>query len=62
LRRVELRWDMALSDVLAKIVGFLRAGHPEGVPDGGYIPLVARLRRRLAAVGWPVSDPFGSPA
>jgi hypothetical protein len=53
---------MALWDVLAKIVGFLRAGHPEGVPDGDYIPLVARLRRRLAAVGWPVSDPFGSPA
>ena len=32
---------MALSDVLAKIVGFLRGGYPEGVPDGDYIPLVA---------------------
>ena len=66
---------MALSDVLAKIVGFLRADYPEGVPDGDYIPLVAlrrrrlpspddteRVKRRLAAVGWPVSDPFGSPA
>ncbi len=70
---------MALSDVLTKIVGFLRAGYPEGVPDGDYIPLVAllrrrlsddevvavateRVKRRLAAVGWPVSDPFGSPA
>ena len=56
---------MALSDVLAKIVGFLRAGYPEGVPDGDYIPLVALLRRRLSdddVVGWPVSDPFGSPA
>jgi hypothetical protein len=102
---------MALSDVLAKIVGFLRAGYPEGVPVGDYIPLVALLRRRLsddeviavatelistggapvqgtdvrvaitkltdelpspedtepvkrrlAAAGWPVSDPFGSPA
>ena len=100
---------MALSDVLAKIVGFLRAGYPEGVPVGDYIPLIALLRRRLsddevvavaielvstggapvqgtdvrvaitkltdelpspedtervrrlAAVGWPVSDPFGSP-
>ncbi|MDT5186447.1 MAG: hypothetical protein QOJ20_2864 [Mycobacterium sp.] len=101
---------MALSDVLAKIVGFLRAGYPEGVPVGDYIPLVAllrrrlsddevvavatelistggapvqgtdvrvaitkltdelpspedteRVKRRLAAVGWPVSDPFGSP-
>jgi hypothetical protein len=53
---------MALWDVLAKIVGFLRAGHPEGVPDGEYIALAARLRHQLAAVGWPVSDPFGSPA
>jgi hypothetical protein len=101
---------MALSDVLAKIVGFLRAGYPEGVPDRDYIPLVALLRRRLtddevivvatelistggaaveatdvrvaitkltdelpsqddtervkqrlAAVGWPVSDSSGSP-
>ncbi len=32
---------MALWDVLAKIVGFLRAGYPEGVPDGEYIALVA---------------------
>jgi Protein of unknown function (DUF3349) len=101
---------MALSDVLAQIVGFLRADYPEGVPVGDYIPLVALLRRRLTddeviavatelistggaavqgtdirvaitkltnelpspddtervkqrltAVGWPVSDPFGSP-
>jgi hypothetical protein len=101
---------MALSDVLAKIVGFLRAGYPEGVPDRDYMPLVAllrrrlsddevvavatelissggapvqgtdvrvaitkltnelpspddteRVKRRLAAAGWPVSDPSGSP-
>jgi hypothetical protein len=52
---------MALSDVLAKIVGFLRAGFPEGVRDGDYIP-TERVKRRLAAVGWPISDPFGSPA
>ena len=101
---------MALSGVLAQIVGFLRAGYPEGVPVHDYIPLVALLRRRLtddeviavatelistggtplqgtdirvaitkltdelpspddtervkqrlAAVGWPVSDPAGSP-
>jgi hypothetical protein len=106
----KLRGSMALSDVLAKIVGFLRAGYPEDVPDGDYIPLVAllrrrtsddevlavatelisaggapvqatdvsvaiskltdelpslqdteRVKRRLAAVGWPVNDPFGSP-
>ena len=104
------RGSTALSDVLAKIVGFLRAGYPEGVPAGDYIPLVAllrrrlsddevlavatelisaggapaqatdvrvaitkltdelpslqdteRVKRRLAAVGWPVKDPFGSP-
>jgi hypothetical protein len=106
----KLRGIMALSDVLAQIVGFLRAGYPEGVPVGDYIPLVALLRRRLtddeviavatelistggapvegtdirvaitkltnelpspddaervkqrlAAVGWPVSDSSGSP-
>jgi hypothetical protein len=106
----KLRGSMALSDILAKIVGFLRAGYPEGVPDGDYIPLVAllrrrlsddevlavatelistggapvqgtdvrvaiskltdelpspqdteRVKRRLAAVGWPVKGPFGSP-
>jgi Protein of unknown function (DUF3349) len=106
----KLRGIMAISDVLAKIVGFLRAGYPEGVPVRDYIPLVALLRRRLtddeviavatelistggapvqgtdvrvaitkltdelpspddtervkqrlAAVGWPVSDTSGSP-
>jgi hypothetical protein len=73
----KLRGIMALSDVLAQIVGFLRAGYPEGVPVGDYIPLVALLRRRLTddeviavatervkqrltAVGWPVSDSSGS--
>lgn len=99
----------ALSDVLMRVVGFLRAGYPEGVPAHDYIPLLALLRRRLsddeviaiatelisggnvpvdgtdvrvaitkltdempspedtervmlrmAAVGWPVSDDFGS--
>ncbi len=39
---------MALSDVLARIVAFLRAGYPDGVPTGDYIPLVAILRRRLS--------------
>jgi hypothetical protein len=43
----KLRGIMAISDVLAKIVGFLRAGYPEGVPVSDYIPLVALLRRRL---------------
>ncbi|MGJ6122497.1 DUF3349 domain-containing protein [Mycolicibacterium sp. Y3] len=39
---------MALSDVLARILGFLRAGYPEGVPADDYIPLIAVLRRRLS--------------
>ncbi|MBI3228238.1 MAG: DUF3349 domain-containing protein [Mycolicibacterium cosmeticum] len=39
---------VALSDVLARVLGFLRAGYPEGVPPGDYIPLVAVLRRRLS--------------
>jgi Protein of unknown function (DUF3349) len=101
---------MALSDMVMRVVGFLRAGYPEGVPAHDYVPLLALLRRRLsddevitvatevlsgrdapvdgtdvrvaitkltdempspedtervkqrlAAVGWPVSDPFGNP-
>ena len=39
---------MALSDVVARILGFLRAGYPEGVPADDYIPLLALLRRRLS--------------
>lgn len=101
---------MTLSDMVMRVVGFLRAGYPEGVPDHDYVPLLALLRRRLtddevitvatealarrnvpvdatdvrvaitkitdempspedtervkqrlAAVGWPVGDSFGSP-
>jgi hypothetical protein len=36
---------MALSDVVARVVAFLRAGYPQGVPATGYVPL---LRRRLS--------------
>lgn len=39
---------MALSDVLMRVVSFLRAGYPEGVPAHDYIPLLALLRRRLS--------------
>jgi hypothetical protein len=39
---------MALSDLLMRMVGFLRAGYPEGVPAHDYIPLLALLRRRLS--------------
>jgi Protein of unknown function (DUF3349) len=38
---------MPLTDVLTRIVAFLRAGYPEGVPARDYIPLLALLRRRL---------------
>jgi len=34
--------------VLTRIVAFLRAGYPEGVPEHDYIPLLALLRRRLS--------------
>ena len=39
---------MALSDMLMRVVRFLRAGYPEGVPAHDYIPLLALLRRRLS--------------
>ena len=39
---------MALSDVLMRVVGFLRAGYPQGVPAHDYVPLLALLRRRLS--------------
>ncbi|MBB5917408.1 hypothetical protein BJY24_006320 [Nocardia transvalensis] len=38
---------MALSGLLAKIVEWLRAGYPQGVPDSDYVPLLALLSRRL---------------
>jgi uncharacterized protein DUF3349 len=39
---------LALSDMLTRILGFLRAGYPNGVPANDYVPLVALLRRRLS--------------
>ena len=39
---------MALSDVVARVVAFLRAGYPQGVPATDYVPLIALLRRRLS--------------
>jgi hypothetical protein len=38
---------MALPPVLSSIVGWLRAGYPEGVPDVDYIPLFALLASQL---------------
>jgi hypothetical protein len=39
---------MALPEVLKSIVGWLRAGYPEGVPDGDYLPLFALLGSHLS--------------
>ncbi len=38
---------MALTSFLTSVVGWLRAGYPDGVPESDYIPLVAVLARRL---------------
>lgn len=38
---------MALNEVLKSIVGWLRAGYPEGVPEGDYLPLFALLGSHL---------------
>jgi len=37
-----------LTSFLAAVVGWLRAGYPDGVPEADYIPLVAVLARRLS--------------
>jgi hypothetical protein len=39
---------MPVSDVIAKIVSFLRAGYPQGVPATDTFALLALLRRRLS--------------
>ena len=39
---------MALSDSLARVLGFLRVGYPDGVPYADQVPLLALLRRRLS--------------
>ena len=38
---------MALPPILNKIIEWLRAGYPEGVPDVDYIPLFALLGSQL---------------
>jgi hypothetical protein len=38
---------MALPPFLASIIGWLRAGYPEGVPEVDYIPLFALLGSQL---------------
>lgn len=38
---------MALPEFLSKIVDWLRAGYPEGVPEHDYVPLFALLGSQL---------------
>jgi len=38
---------MALPPFLGAVIGWLRAGYPEGVPDVDYIPLFALLGSQL---------------
>jgi hypothetical protein len=33
---------------LSSVVGWLRAGYPDGVPESDYVPLMAVLARRLS--------------
>lgn len=33
--------------ILTRVLGWLRAGYPEGVPDGDYVALLGVLRREL---------------
>ena len=40
---------MTLPFVLSSLVGWLRAGYPQGVPERDYIPLLALLARRLTS-------------
>ena len=39
---------MALPPVLSSIVGWLRAGYPDGVPNVDYMPLFALLASQLS--------------
>jgi hypothetical protein len=38
---------MSLADRLSRIVSFMRAGYPTGMPATGHIPLAALLPRRV---------------
>jgi hypothetical protein len=38
---------MYLADKVTRLVAFLRAGYPTGMPSTGYVPLAALLPRQL---------------
>lgn len=48
---------MEMPAFLGVIIGWLRAGYPEGVPDVDYIPLFALLGSQLSDGGWPLAKP-----
>lgn len=39
---------MGLTSWVTSVVGWLRAGYPEGIPAADYVPLLAVLSRRLS--------------
>jgi Protein of unknown function (DUF3349) len=39
---------VGLTSWVSSVVGWLRAGYPEGVPASDYVPLLAVLARRLS--------------
>ena len=39
---------MYLADRVAKVVAFMRAGYPSGMPSTGYVPAAALLPRRVS--------------
>lgn len=39
---------MALPPFVSSVIGWLRAGYPDGVPAHDYVPLFALLARRLS--------------
>lgn len=39
---------MGLASWVTSVVGWLKAGYPDGVPEADYVPLLAVLARRLS--------------
>ena len=40
---------MSLTGWVTSVVGWLKAGYPNGVPEADYVPLLAVLTRRLSS-------------